>query len=239
VIRDPVGDAVRGIPSDYDASGYFEGGGSHLLDPESRFHRYRVDKVLSLCGPVEGASAVDLGCGWGTITFALARQGARVVGVDFSSEAIRLCEERARSEPPPAPTFLRADAGTTGLAEAAWDLVVAADLVEHLDPPTTLRVYREALRLLRPGGRFVVWAPNPGHFLELLRRRGILKADPTHIDYKTLPRVVAELERTGFRISAAVHMESHLPVLSTIERLTHRFIPCLRRRVAVVAERPD
>jgi len=116
--------------------------------------------------------------------------------------------------------------------------VVAADLVEHLDPATTLRVYREALRLLRPGGRFVVWAPNPGHVLEFLRRRGILKADPTHIDYKTLPRVVAELERTGFRIHSAAHMESHLPLLSSVERLTQRLVPLLRRRVAVVAERP-
>jgi len=239
VTRETAGESVRGTPSDYDASGYFEGGGQHLLDPESRFHRYRIDKVLALCGPLERSSVVDLGCGWGTITFALARRGARVVGVDFSSEAIRLCEERLRSEPLPGITFLRADAGSTGLAGAEWDLVVAADLVEHLDPATTLRVYREALRLLRPGGRLVVWAPNPGHFLEFLRRRGVLKADPTHIDYKTLARVVAELERTGFRIRSAVHVESHLPILSTVERLMQRLVPCLRRRVAVVVERPD
>jgi len=246
VIGEPAGESfeesvqrARGTPSDYDSSGYFEAGGHHLLDPESAFHRYRVANVLALCGPVEGSAAVDLGCGWGTITFALARGGARVVGVDFSSESIRLCEERARTEPHPGLTFLQADAGSTGLGGGEWDLVVAADLVEHLDPATTLRVYREALRLLKPGGRLVVWAPNPGHILEFLRRRGILKADPTHIDYKTLPRVVAELERTGFRICTAVHVESHLLILSTLERLTQRFVPCLRRRVAVVAERPD
>ena len=231
------GKSLRGKPSDYYTSGYFEGGGQHLLDPNSRFHRYRVDKVLELCGPLKGMSAVDLGCGWGTITFALARKGARVVGVDFSSEAIRLCEERGRLEPVPEMTFLKADAGSTGLPGGSWDLVVAADLVEHLDPDTTLRVYEEALRLLRPGGRFVVWAPNPGHVLEFLRRRGILKADPTHIDYKPLPRVVAELERTGFQIRSAVHVESHLPIFSSVERLTQRFVSGLRRRVAVVAER--
>jgi len=236
---------VKGAPgkhdggrSLYDASDYFTGRGAHLLDPESDFHRYRVRKVLQACGSLREARAVDLGCGWGTLSFALAGEAGKVIGVDFSSEALRLCNERLAREPHANLSFLQADATRTGLKGEAFDLVVAADLVEHIDPETTLRLYREGYRLLRPGGRFVLWTPNPQHILEWLRRQGVLKEDPTHIDYKTLPRVTRELEACGFVVTQATYVESHLPVLRGFERLFQRFVPALRRRISVTARRP-
>jgi ubiquinone/menaquinone biosynthesis C-methylase UbiE len=241
--REPSGDGGSGRPPEasgaryYDQSGYFDSGGAHLRDPESAFHRYRVRKVLELAGPVAGRRAVDLGCGWGTISFALAREAQEVVGVDFAKTAIDLCRERLREGAAENLRFLQADAADTGLSAGAWDLVVAADLVEHLTPEDTRAVYREAHRLLRPGGRFVLWTPDPGHFLERLRRLGILKADPTHIDYKTMERAVREVEEAGFAIVTARPAESHLPVLRWFERAGMGALPLLRRRVTLVGER--
>lgn len=224
----------------YETSGYFKGGGEHLLDPESAFHRYRVSMVLSLLGgPLTGARVLDLGCGWGTLSFALARTDVReVVGVDFAQASISLCEERLRRESIPKLSFLRADARETGLPSEEWDMVVAADLVEHLYAADTEAVYREAFRLLRPGGEFLVWTPNPQHFLEAFRRWGLLKADPTHVDYKTLGRVRGELEAVGFRVEEAGYRPSHLPVLRVLERGLQQWVPWLRRRVAVRARKP-
>ena len=219
----------------YDASRYIEGGGSHLLDPTSRFQRYRIREVLRLSGPLKGLRAVDLGCGWGTISFALAESAESVVGIDFAEGSLRFCESRPGRERFSNLSFRRADARRTDLPPGEWDLVVAADLVEHLYPKDTLEVYREALRLLRVGGRFVVWTPSPTHVLERLRRWRILRPDPTHVDYKTLSRVRAELEACGFRVVLAEHVPSHLPLLSAVERVGQRWIHWLRRRVAVVA----
>jgi 2-polyprenyl-3-methyl-5-hydroxy-6-metoxy-1,4-benzoquinol methylase len=222
----------------YEMSRYFEAG-RHLTDPNSRFQRYRAREVLRLCGPLDGIRAVDLGCGWGTISFALARSVESVVGVDFAEASVRFCSLRHGSDWLSNLSFVQADARQTGLKPRVWDLVVAADLVEHLYPADTLDVYRESLRLLRPGGRLVVWTPSPTHFLERLRRWGLLKPDPTHVDYKTLARTRSELENCGFRVHQARYVPSHLPGIRTLERIGQRWIGSLQRRVAIVAIKPE
>jgi CYTH domain-containing protein/2-polyprenyl-3-methyl-5-hydroxy-6-metoxy-1,4-benzoquinol methylase len=220
----------------YDASDYFEGEKSgHVTDPESPFQRYRLTKVLELYRPGPKDRVVDLGCGWGTFSFALADVAGEVVGVDFSERSIDFCERRLAREPRSNLRFLRADAGDTGLDEAAWDVVVAADLFEHLYPDDSQRVAREAFRLLRPGGRFVTWTPNPGHVLEMLKRRDILlERDVTHVDYKSMTRMKELLIGAGFEIERAYWAESHVPGLRVAERLLQGFVPPLRRRVAVL-----
>ncbi len=225
----------------YDASDYFEGAGSgHVTDPDSPFQRYRLSKVLELHRPRPDDRVVDLGCGWGTFSFALAPLAGEVVGVDFSERSIDFCERRLAREPRTNLRFVRADAGDTGLDAEAWDVVVAADLFEHLYPDDSERVAREAFRLLRPGGRFVTWTPNPGHVLEILKRRDILIArDPTHVDYKPMPRMIALLRDAGFEVERSYWAESHVPGLRVLERLLQGIMPPLRRRVAVLGRKPE
>ena len=237
--RRETGPAAKPIDrSYYETSGYFGEGGKHLRDPSSRFHQYRTREVLNLCGDLAGVRAVDLGCGWGTISFALAGAAEFVVGIDFASASLHVCTSRHNLAYHPKLAFLQSDARQTGLRSGAWDLVVAADLVEHLYPQDTDEVYREAWRLLRPGGRFVVWTPSPTHVLEFFRRCRVLPPDPTHVDYKTLGRLRTGLEDCGFHVVQARHVPSHLLGLQTVERIGQHFIPWLRRRVAIAAEKP-
>jgi len=223
----------------YDASGYFEGDAEHLQDMRSAFQRYRIRKVLGIHPPAADDRVLDLGCGWGTFTFALAPRVGQVTGVDFSERSVELCRERLGREGARNVRFLRADAGDTGLPEGSFDVVVAADLFEHLYPEDSERVAREAFRVLKRKGRFVVWTPHRGHILEILKNnRVLLKPDPTHVDYKSMKRLRGMLGRAGFEIEKAYYAESHLPGLRTVERLLKRFVPVLRRRIAVLGRKP-
>jgi 2-polyprenyl-3-methyl-5-hydroxy-6-metoxy-1,4-benzoquinol methylase len=59
--------------------------------------RLRYLKTLEECRPIEGKTVLDIGCGPGHYGAMLARMGAaRVVGIDFSGEMIRLAEASAR-----------------------------------------------------------------------------------------------------------------------------------------------
>jgi cyclopropane fatty-acyl-phospholipid synthase-like methyltransferase len=223
----------------YESTAYFDEP-AHLIDHRSPFQRYRVTKVLELYRPDPTERVVDLGCGWGTFGFALADRVREVVGVDFSEKSVALCERRLEREPHENLRFVCADAGRTGLEGGAWDVVLAADLFEHLYPEDSERVVAEAYRLLRPGGHFSVWTPHRGHVLEILKNHEILlRRDVSHVDYKSMARMTSMLREAGFEIERSYYAESHIPGLRVAERLLQPLVPWLRRRVAVLGRKPE
>ena len=232
------GERARIDAAYYDRSAYFDAGTGHLTDLDSAFQRYRTSKVLGIYDPAPEERVVDLGCGWGTFEWALAPRVADVVGVDFSAKSVELCERRRAQLGLLNVRFVHADAGATGLPRDAFDLVIAADLFEHLYPDDSARVVAEARRILKRGGRFSIWTPHRGHILEILKNRGILlKPDPTHVDYKSMERLKALLLAEGFVLEKAYYAESHVPGLRALERSLMGSLPILRRRIALLARK--
>lgn len=96
---------------------------------------------------------VDLGCGGGLLALPLAERGAKVIGVDLAEQALREAGARAR-------TGDRSFRGVRGsidaapIADGSADVVLLADVVEHVDDPGA--VVAEAARILRPGGHLFV-----------------------------------------------------------------------------------
>ncbi len=224
----------------YDRTDYFAEGAGHLLDLESSFQRYRVEKVLEIYDPGREERVLDLGCGWGTFCWALADRVSEVVGLDFSQKSIELCEARLAESKIENVSFVCADARATGLEAESFHLVIAADLMEHLYPEDSRSVVSEAFRLLRKGGRLSLWTPCAGHFIERLKARNlILKRDVSHVDYKSAERLHEMLSGAGFALERpARYAESHIPGLRQVEKRLLARVPLLRRRIAMLARKP-
>ena len=157
-----------------------------------------------------GQRVLDLGCASGYVAAILASRGFDVVGVDRAG---------AVNGVPPF-TFVAADldAGLPPL-DGRFDVVVMADLLEHLRDP--LGFLRAARALLAPGGVVLASLPNSGHFYFRLvvlsgrfpaHDRGLF--DRTHLHFFTLASwrelfagagfAFARIEPTGVPVGLAV-----------------------------------
>ena len=132
--------------------------------PDSKWFRslfavnaFRLALLDDWIGPLPaGATVVDLGCGGGFFCEPFARRGARVVGCDrsFRSVAAARAHWIGSGGGAAAPNYLRADVAHAPLASGCADLVLLADVLEHVDDPCA--ALAEAGRLLKPGGRLYV-----------------------------------------------------------------------------------
>ncbi len=110
-------------------------------------------------------SAVDLACGTGRIGAWLAERGVEAIdGIDLTPEMLALATRRGVYR-----TLLEEDMSATSLPGGAADVVVSCLAIGHA--PELGPAYREADRLLRSGGRFVLIGYHP-YFL--------LAGVPTH-----------------------------------------------------------
>jgi 2-polyprenyl-3-methyl-5-hydroxy-6-metoxy-1,4-benzoquinol methylase len=117
----------------------------------------RLQAMAMLAGLSAGGRALDLGCGRGELTYYLARQGFEVTAIDYSPEALRLAEHCFAGEPKLRDRVrFRCDSVCTSPLEGQYDLVIAADVIEHLSASELDRLYARVSERLRPQGLFVV-----------------------------------------------------------------------------------
>lgn len=145
-----------------------------------------------------GARVLDVGCGEGRFTGALARAGRPAVGIDVASEPLR----RARAREPELDVRLAPAAGPWPLEDCDFDAVWAGEVLEHvLDTAGWLS---ETRRVLRSRGAIVLSTPDHGPLMRLalgLRaRRFEAHFDPRsdHVRFYTRRALVALLEELGF-----------------------------------------
>ncbi len=93
---------------------------------------------------------LDVGCGGGILSEALAREGAEVTGIDLGAAALKAA--RAHQHISGVPVRYRRIAVETLAAEkpGAFDAVVCMELLEHVPDPAA--VVAACARLARPGG---------------------------------------------------------------------------------------
>jgi ubiquinone/menaquinone biosynthesis C-methylase UbiE len=142
-----------GVWSSLAAAKVYEAGAKLVMLGENddyKFHRLFVETAIP---PRPYGSIVDLGCGFGKSTWPLKRAypAAEVIGIDLAAPCLKLAVERCNAQGL-AIRFRQADAVDTGLESGRADLVTATMLVHELPLYALTAMFREAARLLAPGG---------------------------------------------------------------------------------------
>jgi SAM-dependent methyltransferase len=110
---------------------------------------HNTPAFLAMLPPVDGLAGLDIGCGEGANTRAVARLGARMTAVDVAPTFVRYAAETERAEPLGI-AYGVADAQALPFAEASFDFAVA--FMSLMDVPDAWQALREAHRVVRPGG---------------------------------------------------------------------------------------
>ncbi len=116
-------------------------------------HRLWKRRLVRLARPAPGLKALDVCCGTGDLTLALAAAGAEATGLDFSGEMLEVARKRGVEGEHP-PTFIRGDAQALPCPDASFDIVTVAYGLRNLS--SWQNGLAEMKRVARPGGRLLV-----------------------------------------------------------------------------------
>jgi SAM-dependent methyltransferase len=183
----------------------------------------KLFELLVAEGDLAGRRVLDVGCGTGQVARALTDIGARVWGIDPSSEMLARARETA-----PRAAFKEGRAEALPF-KAGWFERAVFRLVLHLVDRS--RALAEARRVLVPGGRVVAATFAPEHF----ERYWLNELFPAvlEIDRRRFPapaELTRELEDAGFggvRIRA-LSQHGRIAREEALERIRGRFISTLR-----------
>ena len=122
-----------------------------------RFGQERRLGLIQEYAPLEGKRVLDVGCGVGMYLQAIRAFSERVYGVDIDLE-------RAAQAHHLLPHIVVAPAEQLPFAPGSFDVVLLHEVIEHVGDDR--QAIREAHRVLAPGGRMVIFAPNQLYPLE-------------------------------------------------------------------------
>ncbi len=123
---------------------------AHILGAEARGEA--LAEGLTDDGPI-----LEVGCGTGGLLAAASRRGLAIEGVDIAARWLVVARRRLDDLGLSVP-LTAASAERLPWPDATFATVVADSLIEHCDDPAA--ALREWRRVLRPGGRLLLWSPN-------------------------------------------------------------------------------
>lgn len=132
-------------------------------DGKRQMSRQIIDGVAAKVVLPEGGCGLDVGCGSGALTIAVAKRNpqARMTGIDrwgaeYSSFSKTLCEENAKAERVTNTSFAKGDALKLDFDEETFDAVCSNYVYHNIPSRNRQEVLMETLRVLKKGGTFAI-----------------------------------------------------------------------------------
>lgn len=125
-----------------------------MLGKQAEYER----DIVNLLALRPSDRVLDLGCGTGTLTLSIAKKldpasGGQAVGIDAAAKMIQVARDKRST---PSTWYAPMAAESLDFEDGSFDAVVSSLFFHHVDADLKLRAFREAYRVLKPGGKLIV-----------------------------------------------------------------------------------
>ena len=125
--------------------------------PAHVVEHYLRKRVAFVRDHTDAKRVLDVGCGTGTLTIRLAKEGYDVSGVDPSDGMLGVLRKRA-----PGIRAVQGSGTDLPFPDASFDLVYCVAVMHHVAEPRAVhQTLGEMVRVAKPGGQILVWDHNP------------------------------------------------------------------------------
>jgi len=143
---------------------------SPLVNKYSLRKRLKMPILMKALDIKGGDTVLDVGCGAGVFSQAMAKEAKEVIGLDYSETNIKAVKKRYGEISNL--KFKLSDATNMPFDDECFDSILATELIEHIDDDS--KFVEECGRVLKKGGRVVITTPctNPTISVDWFRRWG-------------------------------------------------------------------
>ena len=118
--------------------------------PLHQINPLRLDWIQTL-KPLMGKQVLDVGCGGGILSDAMARVGAHVTGIDLATKSLKVAQLHALETQTPNVSYREVSAEALAAQKpASFDVVTCMEMLEHVPDPAS--VVKACATLVKPGG---------------------------------------------------------------------------------------
>ena len=133
--------------------------------PLHQINPLRLDWIQGMA-PLKDKQVLDVGCGGGILSDAMARAGAHVTGIDLATKSLKVAQLHALETQTPNVSYREVSAEAMAAEKpASFDVVTCMEMLEHVPDPAS--VVKACATLVKPGGWvfFSTLNRNPKSFL--------------------------------------------------------------------------
>jgi 2-polyprenyl-6-hydroxyphenyl methylase / 3-demethylubiquinone-9 3-methyltransferase len=125
-------------------------------DPESEFRPLHQINPLRLewingIASLQGKKVLDVGCGGGILTDAMARSGAHALGIDLATKSLKVAQLHSLEAQTPNVQYREVAVEALAAEQpASFDVITCMEMLEHVPDPSS--IVRACAQLVKPGG---------------------------------------------------------------------------------------
>lgn len=157
----------KDLPREYSSFYYLNDCGGYDCFKKHKGERLdeRLQTLFDLADVSRGERVLDIGCGRGELSYFISKhtEAERVVGVDYSADAVKIARENFLKEGAASESRLDYEQSDilTYASQAKFDKITAADVIEHIEQTSLEKMFeRISSELLSENGVFIAYTPN-------------------------------------------------------------------------------